>query len=73
MDLNKPMEGDWSYPGMNSMAKTSIACLANMDDVLTKDFDGVTQTFGLIVFYSILLFLQFGKNCPNRRLHIIFI
>ena len=31
------------------MAKASMALLNKMDDVLTEDFDGVMQTFGLIV------------------------
>jgi hypothetical protein len=42
------------------MAKILMACLTNMDDVLTKDFDGVMQTFGLIIFRfhpSLSLFL----------------
>ena len=30
-------------------AKASMVWLKNMDDVLTEDFDGVMQTFGLIV------------------------
>ena len=41
MDQNKPMEDKQSYLGMNSMAKTSMACLTNMDDVLTEDFHGM--------------------------------
>ena len=36
---------------MNSMAKASMVWLKNMDDVLTEDFDGVMQTFGLTVFW----------------------
>ena len=44
MNQNKSREGNLSYPTMNSMAK------ASMDDVLTEDFDGVMQTFGLTVF-----------------------
>ena len=49
MDQNKSREGNLSYLMMNSMAKASMVWLKNMDDVLTEDFDGVMQTFGLIV------------------------
>ena len=50
MNQNKSREGNLSYLMMNSMAKASMVWLKNMDDVLTEDFDGVMQTFGLIVF-----------------------
>ena len=50
MDQNKSREGNLSYLMMNSMAKASMVWLKNMDDVLTEDFDGVMQTFGLTVF-----------------------
>ena len=49
MDQNKSREGNLSYLMMNSMAKASMVWLKDMGDVLTKDFDGVMQTFGLTV------------------------
>ena len=59
MDQNKSMEGNLSYLRMNSMAKSSMALLKKMDDVLTEDFDVVMHTFGLIVccFHSSLSLL----------------
>ena len=56
MDQNKSMEGNLSYLRMNSMAKSSMALLKKMDDVLTEDFDAVMHTFALIVccFHSSL-------------------
>ena len=63
MDQNESMEGNWSYLGMNSMAKASMAWLKKMNDVLTEDFDVVMHTFGLIVccfhssLYLLLLYL----------------
>ena len=53
MDKNKPMEGNQSYPGMNSMVKTSMACLKNMNGVQTKDYFSWMKTFGLI-FYEMI-------------------
>ena len=46
MDQNKPMEGNQSYLGMNSMVKVSMAWLNNMDDVLTEDYFSWMKTFG---------------------------
>ena len=38
MDKNKPMEGNQSYLGMNSMVKVLMAWLKNLNDVLTEDY-----------------------------------
>ena len=53
MDQNKPMEGNQSYLGMNSMVKALMACSKNMNDVLIKDSDWMMETFGLI-FYEMI-------------------
>ena len=50
MDKNKPMEGNQSYPGMNSMVKVSMAWLKNMNDVLTEEYFLWMETFGLISY-----------------------
>ena len=62
MDQNKPMEGNQSYLGMNSMVKVSMAWLKNMNDVLTEDYFLWMKTFGLISYEilspsSLLLYL----------------
>ena len=68
MDQNESMEANWSYIGMNSMAKASMAWLMKMDDVLTEDFDVVMHTFGLIAccfhpsLSSLLLYLLQFKH-----------
>ena len=48
MDQNKPMVGNQSYLGMNSMAQAIMVKWNNMDDVLAEVSDDDTEIFSLI-------------------------